>query len=616
MAIDITPGPSTPSVPTALVTPAGSALDPQIALATCVHAGPGTYALLLGSGVSTGSGVKTGWAIVEDLVRRAAAADGSGPGDGVPLDAQAWWAEHGQGELGYSSVLAALGRTSAARQHLLRQYFEATGEEERDSGIKVPSAAHRAIAQLVRRGSVRVILTTNFDPLTELALEEIGIHPQVIHHPAQFEAATPLVHSEVTVIKLHGDYQDLLLRNTVDELDVYPPAQEALLKRVMDEYGLIVSGWSADWDKALVRAIEGSRVRRYPMFWAHYGQLEESGRRLVAQHGAATIAGVSADELFTGLVRRLEALDRAADVPVSREVAVARLKRALPDPVRRIEVFDLVNEEVVRTIGRFTPERYPLYGGDEAFAEGLRNYRSDCDTLLHLLAAGAFHDDGAYEARWVETLNRLARARAVFTGRFSQDMDLLRLYPAILAVWTMGVAAVLARREELLAPLLTARLDAPASDHADVIPAATHLNPRSRLDTDAVARALSAWDRPAGTGGGYSQSSLLRQECREALRAIEPDDDLYRSACDRFELLASMVAMDIDRSFIAQPWSGEFFFEARWGRADVGLAKRIADEISATWPLLRRGAFDGQPERAQAALTALGEFRDKHGRKW
>jgi hypothetical protein len=57
-----------------LVTPPGTALDPMVSLATSVHASPGVYALLLGSGVSTGAGVLTGWEVVKDLVRKVAAA--------------------------------------------------------------------------------------------------------------------------------------------------------------------------------------------------------------------------------------------------------------------------------------------------------------------------------------------------------------------------------------------------------------------------------------------------------------------------------------------------------------------------------------------------------------
>jgi len=44
----------------------------------------------------------------------------------------------------------------------------------------MPSPAHRAIAQLVKDGYIKVIITTNFDRLIERSLNEVGIEPTVI----------------------------------------------------------------------------------------------------------------------------------------------------------------------------------------------------------------------------------------------------------------------------------------------------------------------------------------------------------------------------------------------------------------------------------------------------
>lgn len=255
--------------PTAATLAPGTALDPLVALATNLHAAPGVYALLLGSGVSTGAGVPTGWGVVVDLVRRAAAAADPadpGAGDAAAENPDGWWAEHGDGQpLGYSTLLAQLAPSAAARQQLLAGYFEAS-EEDREAGRKVPGPAHRAVARLVARGAVRVVLTTNFDRLLEQALVAEGVQAQVLTRPESVDAAQPLAHARATVVKLHGDYADLNQRNTVDELAAYPAALDALLDRVRDEYGLLICGWSADYDTALVAALEGARRRRYPLF--------------------------------------------------------------------------------------------------------------------------------------------------------------------------------------------------------------------------------------------------------------------------------------------------------------------------------------------------------------
>ena len=135
----------------------------------------------------------------------------------------------------------------AARRGLPAGFFEPS-EEELDAGLKVPGPAHHAVAALVKRGFVRVIITTNFDRLTEQALEEAGVPPQVVSLPEAVDGMAPLSHAKATVVKLNGDYADLQARNTAEELSDYPPAWKALLHRVFDEYGLVISGWSADLD--------------------------------------------------------------------------------------------------------------------------------------------------------------------------------------------------------------------------------------------------------------------------------------------------------------------------------------------------------------------------------
>jgi hypothetical protein len=174
-------------------------LDPRISLATSMHSQPGVYALLLGSGTSTDAGVPTGWGVVKALVQRAAAAAGHEFSEG--LDPELWWREHGDGApLGYSALLSALASTPAARRSMLASFFEPT-DDERGQGIKVPGEAHRAIARLVSRGAIRVIVTTNFDRLIEQALEAEGVSPQVISTPGAIEGMEPLTHARCTVIK-------------------------------------------------------------------------------------------------------------------------------------------------------------------------------------------------------------------------------------------------------------------------------------------------------------------------------------------------------------------------------------------------------------------------------
>jgi hypothetical protein len=53
------------------------------------------------------------------------------------------------------------------------------------------------------------------------------------------------------VLKLYGDYKDARILNTDAELSGYPVQYDSILDRILDEHGLIVCGWSGEWDLAL-----------------------------------------------------------------------------------------------------------------------------------------------------------------------------------------------------------------------------------------------------------------------------------------------------------------------------------------------------------------------------
>lgn len=296
------------SMVTPVVTPTAG-VDPRVALATSMHAAPGVYAVLVGSGMSSAAGVPTGWQVVLDLIRRIATAEG------VDLDAlerapDVWWSEQHGSEPRYDTLLAALAPTDAARRALLLKYFDPSPGESKPIQ---PTSGHTALAQICASGRVRLILTTNFDRLIERSLENNGVTPQVIANPGDIRGMIPLSHAPMTVVKLHGDYATLGLRNTPEELGSYPPEWLELLARVFDEYGLLVVGWSAEYDSALSNSLSSCPTRRYPTYWTIYkGSIAEPAAHLIAQRQAAVIDTSGADEFFGDLVQRLQRLDQVA----------------------------------------------------------------------------------------------------------------------------------------------------------------------------------------------------------------------------------------------------------------------------------------------------------------
>ena len=232
-------------------------IDPITALAFSVYENKGVYALLLGSGVSRAAYIPTGWEVTLDLIKRVAALEGV---TGQP-DWAKWYGDKYGAEANYSALLDQLASTPDERRSILHSYIEPT-EEEIAEGRKVPTRAHHAIARLVRAGFIRVIITTNFDRLMENALREAGIEPTVIKSDDDLKGAVPLTHSRCYLVKVHGDYLDTRIRNTDQELSAYSPETNALLDRIIDEHGLIIAGWSGDWDAALRGGITRAPNRR------------------------------------------------------------------------------------------------------------------------------------------------------------------------------------------------------------------------------------------------------------------------------------------------------------------------------------------------------------------
>lgn len=572
-------------------------IDPMVSLAFAVYSNKGAYALLLGSGTSRASGIPTGWEMVLDLVRKLAKLEGE-ICDPDPAD---WFRKkHGE-EPDYSKLLDGIAKTSAERQQLLRSYFEPT-EEERGQGLKLPSAAHKAVARLAAAGYLRVIITTNFDRLIEKALEEIGITPTVISTTDQLSGALPLSHSGVTVIKLHGDYLDTRIRNTEPELASYDKTMEGLLDRIFDEYGLIVCGWSGDWDAALRAAIERCPNRRFSTFWATPSPLSEKSAALAKHRQAAVIQIKGADHFFETLREKVQALaDLAAPHPLSAKMAAATVKRYIVDPTAKIRLRDLVHEETEKL---FVGMSDPVFSANaqltsQELTKRIEKYDVLCETLLAVFVVGCYWGEGAGANQWVNSLQRIvnpAGGNGMFLGR----------YPALVLLYGAGLAALAASNFEILSAVLTKTKA--RDDHGDDRPICSVVYPTAVME-NGVGHLLPGLDRHH-----TPVSDLLFAKLREPLREYLPRDEDYQDTFDRFEYILGLVHADLTRSPYAGGWMGSVGCFAWRGRrfGKQGMTpQRIGAEIDAqgaNWPLLKTGLFGGSLEQLKTAKSKFDVF--------
>jgi hypothetical protein len=299
--------------------------DSTTQLAFSMFENPGVYAVLLGSGVSRSAGIPTGWEITLELVRRAGIAAGAGEQD----DWHRWYVEQREQQPNYSTLLEELASTPKERQAIIESFLKPS-EDEREQGLKLPTPAHRAIAELAKTGHVRVIITTNFDRLMENALRDVGIEPTVVSSADGFAGAEPLTHTDCYILKLHGDFKDARILNTDSELSEYPQVFDGLLDRIFDEFGLIVAGWSGEWDRALRAAILRAPNRRYSSYWLTRGKLSERAQELVSHRKANTVIAPDADTFFQALSSKVSTITQSRQPnPSSVELTVSMAKRYL-----------------------------------------------------------------------------------------------------------------------------------------------------------------------------------------------------------------------------------------------------------------------------------------------
>lgn len=552
-----------------------------------IQSAPGRFALLLGSGISYPAGIPTGWAVVSDLVGQIAVAEGE---DEVPADPVAWYSERFGGAPDYSGLLEALAPTPAQRRDLLAGYFE-PAEDEREQGRKLPTSAHRAVAGLVRDGYATVIVTTNFDRLLEQALQAEGIEPVVIATAAAAEGTIPLAHTRCTIIKVHGDYLDPNVRNTVGELDTYEPALDRLLDRAFDDYGLVVCGWSATWDPALRHAIERCPSRRYGTYWAAHGAPTAEAERVIAARGATTIPIDGANEFFDRLVPKIAALEELGKRSgIDVDIVTAEAKRYLPDPVHRIRLHDLAMDAAERALVTIDFDGNPTAGDVPAYLDmAAKIEATSTDVCAVLGVLGQFGDRADHHELLRRLLSRLATPTEARLGGLTAWIN-LRGYPALLGLFTAGCSASAGENWAALASALTVRVYDPHFSDGREVPLLSVINPYSTLEGGAI-------NSLYGSKRKTPVSDYLHERVRSNLRPVmRVSDEQFDRDFDEWEYLLGVVGHAEGRA----GYLGRYVW-----KHGMSFNGRVPDrKLLESMPvLIEYGLFEGSEERFEEARS-------------
>lgn len=577
-------------------------INPIDSLAFNIQSNPGVYALLLGSGVSRAAQIPTGWEITLELIRKIAASQG----DSADPDPEKWYQNNHKNEIPeYSKLINELGRTEHERQLLLRPFFEPNLHEQEEN-TKVPTEAHRAIAKLVSQGYIKVIVTTNFDRLLENALKDAGIEPTVLSSSDQITGMLPLVHLKHCVIKVHGDYLDSRILNTQDELSKYPDETNDLLDRVFEEFGLVVCGWSGDWDIALRNALFRISSRRFTTFWAAYGKPGDSVRQLIVNRKAQVLNIENADSFFSELHQKVESIEQfSRPHPLSVESAVTSYKRYLSEPQYRIQSSDLINgtvRKVLESIETLAFDMNDPIRDSETITSRVRLYDEICTTLQSIAVVGGFWAENGHFEDWQRALEQIGMGLNI-----SGDSLWLGLqrYPGTILVYSLGLGAVTHKRYNFLGQLFSTPIPASNTESEKVIEMFPPFCMFQFVDPRRSMQLLEGMKNHK-----VPLNDWLNSKLRKCMTDIASDDRKYQLVFDELEILMALSYAYHTGQTGKSYWAplGTYVYQ---DQNRLHIIKEIRESIlklQSESPYVKYGVIGSTPEECTTNLNGFESF--------
>lgn len=502
-------------------------------LAFSIYSNKGVYALLIGSGVSRKSGIPTAWDVIIDLIKKLAVVNK----DDCEPDPEKWFKEKYDEDSDYSTILRKLVSTPSERINLLKPYFEPTSKEL-EEGLKQPTQAHKSIAKLIKQGYVKVVITTNFDRLLEIALQNEGIAPVVIRHADDIDGALPLVHCELTIIKINGDYQDSRFLNTKIELSDYPEKLKKYILQIINEYGLISCGWSGKWDEGLFNIIRQSENFRFGSFWTHVGNCESELAELALYRRGQNLEIQNADDFFTELFEKVEALERINDNhPLTADIAIARLKKYIVKEEGKILLYDLLCNEQENVYKKIQEIRDFNIPPDVRLLPRLEFYEQTLDILLPLIIHGVYWAKPEHEEFFVNILSRLSEPSHNSFGRSYEDTCWFHYYPAMILLYALGISSIKSRNFSLLNKIFNIKIAENTGDFSRKMYLIEKMNSQA-LDARVITGIL---------GNTYltSLSTVLEQKLEPSFSQVIFNQLDFKDTFDIFEYLLSLNYLHI-----------------------------------------------------------------------
>ena len=563
----------------------------------------GAYAILLGSGVSTAAGIPTGWEITLDLIKKYARVI-----DREEItDPEEWYRAKFHEDPDYSEVLNRIFQTPTERSRAIREYIEPKNIETGESIIIEPTDAHRAVARLVQMGIIKLIITTNFDRLMENALAELQITPQVITNADSLKGCTPICHEGSSLVKVNGDYLDTRSKNTKPELSQYNRSLKNLLTDIVNDYGLIVCGWSGEWDKSLVESLIAKSSRRYWMYWAtRSNQMSDAANTIIQNQKADLITNITANDFFTQLSDSVAAiLESKQTRPISRKIVIEMTKKYLAEDKYSIKLHDLIINETSELISSINTDEYSVDAqwSEDEFRKRVASYETKSEILLNIHKTCAyFGDDAAFEL--IRKSLSLLLNSIKTSGGLGVYINLAK-YPTLFIMYPVLISSLFNDKTKLFKSIL---VDISFKFNNFKGSSIFEIN-SSKVFTDNAESFLPGQNNRTP----YPVSQYLRERLFEYLKSFIPNENQYQEVFDRMEYYLALIYASFDKDSKAIFWApvGDFERRTRGYSSNQTIPYIITSEIETLrteHPLLKAGLFNSSFEELSSVNQRLIDF--------
>ncbi len=283
--------------------------------------------VLLGAGASFSSGVPLADESVRRIARRYYAERVSGRTLPEQVKTSEWMAWLGQQRWFISDPTRLSENFPLAVKHLLtpQAYRQSVLLDLIAPGYDI-GLGYRHLSELVLRGLVGTVLTTNFDICLPRALNDKRPHirhvAEVNRGPDDFREFD--IFNRAQIVWLHGKAEQYTDKNLTEEVEKLDPKLVGVLRPLLQSTPLIVVGYRGA-EPSIMKTLlgeGGDLAFKKGLFWCHRGgdlhpSVEALQRRLGSNFKLCEIDGF--DELFVDLDKKLARQQRSLGMPVAVE---------------------------------------------------------------------------------------------------------------------------------------------------------------------------------------------------------------------------------------------------------------------------------------------------------